>query len=828
MRLPRFGRKTSRTGAPVFRETPEPGSIAILRRGGQVLIVVAAFVVLVAMVTKPPELPRKAIGYDIDSQSVALDEVRSDIYFETEDLQATKLKRDEAAAKVPETYRVDRETVQKQLRLVDEHIQAILAKRDDVEKAVAAALDASNSSQAESEVVSKAVADYALTLKDDSDFKDWADPAAFAVWLTPLSESVPKRQFAPAPKDKPLAAEPVAHLMAPEAGPFTLAYAGELSRLVRDGLEYVLTYGVLSPGKIDPASKENIIIVREEPMADLKVSDEIPLKKTPTPRDALDMLGARIAEAARAVAGKDADRPVDWSRLQAAALAVAKTGLTDTLIYDQVYTEGALERARLAVAPIMKEVQPGEAIQRNGDRWSAQSRSDTRTYWAKLQSQRAPVSRMLANVAANAIFVLLILACQIRSILFLTNRPHEAASHVNLSLLITCATLIVGRITSYFEPSGFVLPLAAGAILLAILINPRIAIISSLMTATLVSIQFGYDWRLLIVSAAMCVAGVFGTYVVRRRSDMTRAALKATAVGVAAMAAVILATDSVADAAALRKICLVLLNGGACLLLVPGLLSPLERLFRITTDIQLLEYSDLNNEVLSRMAIEMPGTYAHSLMLGQIAEAAADAIGANGLLARVLAYYHDIGKMRRPDYFSENQTGLNVHDDMPPRVSARAIAVHVAHGVEVAREFHLPKPIVDGIRQHHGTSLISFFYQQAVEQHRHHDVREEDFRYPGPKPQSRETAILMICDAVESGVRSIKNLNEERVREFVDKIVTGRAADGQFDACSLTLKDLDTIKEVVARRILASLHTRIAYPEPPRADNVISISGGAK
>jgi membrane-associated HD superfamily phosphohydrolase len=143
----------------------------------------------------------------------------------------------------------------------------------------------------------------------------------------------------------------------------------------------------------------------------------------------------------------------------------------------------------------------------------------------------------------------------------------------------------------------------------------------------------------------------------------------------------------------------------------------------------------------------------------------------------------------------------------------------------------LPKPIVDGIREHHGTGMIGFFYQQAVEQHRHHDVQEKDFRYPGPKPQSRETAILMICDAVESGVRSIRNPNEDRVREFVDKIVSARANDRQFDECGLTLKDLDTIKQIVALRVATSLHPRIAYPErmpDKRPDNVIPMSGKAQ
>jgi hypothetical protein len=426
--------------------------------------------------------------------------------------------------------------------------------------------------------------------------------------------------------------------------------------------------------------------------------------------------------------------------------------------------------------------------------------------------------------------VSMIVAYLLRVAYLLTPKPEEVRRNVYLALLLIGCALAAGRVVSYFEPTGFVLPTAAAGVLMAILVNTRLAVMVGLMAATLVSAQFGYGWRLLFVIAAMSIAGIFGMYRVRRRGDITRAALKATVVGLVAMLAVTLATDSLTSELALRRLLLVLLNGAICMFLIPGVLSPLERLFKITTDIQLLEYSDLNNEVLGRMAIEMPATFAHSLMLGQLAEAAAESVGANGLLARVCAYYHDIGKMRRPEYFSENQTGRNIHDELPPRLSARAIASHVTCGVDLAREYHLPKPIVDGIREHHGTNLISFFYQQALERKKHDDVRIEDFRYPGPKPQSRETAILMICDAVESGVRSIKNPNEDRVRDFIDKIMTSRSADRQFDECDLTLKDLDTIKDAITRRMVTALHTRISYPDRKSpgqpTPNVVPISGG--
>jgi len=433
---------------------------------------------------------------------------------------------------------------------------------------------------------------------------------------------------------------------------------------------------------------------------------------------------------------------------------------------------------------------------------------------------------------AHAILVALSMACLYRSImLFRGQRTAEPRTLFQLALILICGLLILSRVSFYFEPTGFLVPVAACGILYAILVNVGLAAVVSIIAAMLVSVQYGYDWRLLTVGTAMSMAGVFSIFRVRRRSDMAAASITATAVGGIMMVAVVLATDTLFAGSTARAIFLIGLNGGICLLAVPAVLSPLERLSGITTDIQLLEYSDFNNELLGRLAVEAPGTAAHSRMLGDLAEAAADAIGANGLLARVSALYHDIGKMRRSEYFSENQTGHNVHDELSPRMSARAIAAHVIQGAELAREYHLPKPIIDGILEHHGTCLIGYFYQQAQKNQKHDDVREEDFRYPGPKPQRPETAILMICDAVESGVRSIKNPTEERVRDFVDKIVAARSADRQFDDCNLTLKQLDTIADVVAQRIVSSLHTRVAYPSmsvEDKVDNIVPMTGNAE
>lgn len=841
-------RKRPRGWRSVFGGAPDREVEVLRRHWFDAVVVLLFFAVCVAAITKFPAYTKQDIGYDIDKQPVALEEVRAAVSFKAEDLQATKYRRDEAAMGVPDTYRVDGERVRKQRAQLEKRIAVLADKRDAVANAVREALAASNSTQGAFEVVSGAVTALAAELREEDAFKDFPSPAVLALWLMPAPGSIPKRRFLeaaePASAEAPATdtASPAAAAPAPlavaglddaETSPFEFAYAGELSRVAYESLEYVLTYGVIDPETAQGNQTKTIVIMREDPLGDQKVSDELPIGQVPTPETAEERLSARIAEAVRGSAieegqSKEGERPTAWTDMQRAALAMAKPFMSDTVFFDRVYTAGTRERVRMAVEPAMKEIQTGEVIQRSGDKWTAQSRSDVKTYWRVLHNEQPPFGRFLVTLIAQTVFVGLVFVCLIRFILLFSRKDGEKLRNLNLALVLLTAMLVLGRVVSYFEPSGYVIPVAAVAVLLAILVNARVAIIVGFLISALVSAQFGYDWRLLMVQCAMSVAGVFSIRVVRRRSDMTSAAVKATVVGLLTLAALTLAGDPSLGGPALQRFALVLLNGLLCLFVVPGVLAPIERLFGITTDIQLLEYSDLNNPVLSRLAIEVPATYAHSLMLGQLAEAAADAIGANGLLARVCAYYHDVGKLRRPEYFTENQAGVNIHDELPPRASARAIGAHVMQGVELAREYHLPKPIIDGILEHHGTGLIGFFYQQAVEQDKHDAVREQDFRYPGPKPQSQETAILMICDAVESGVRSIKHPNEERVREFVDKIVRSRFADRQFDECNLTLKELDTIKAVVTRRLVTSLHTRIAYPEkePEKGvDNVISIPG---
>jgi putative nucleotidyltransferase with HDIG domain len=251
--------------------------------------------------------------------------------------------------------------------------------------------------------------------------------------------------------------------------------------------------------------------------------------------------------------------------------------------------------------------------------------------------------------------------------------------------------------------------------------------------------------------------------------------------------------------------------------LMTGLLPFIENLFGVQTDLSLIELGDVAHPLLQELVRRAPGTYNHSIMVASIAEAAAEAIGAHGLLVRVGAYFHDIGKMLKPGYFVENQ-GMsgNRHDDLVPAMSTLIIIAHVKDGADLARQHHLPQPIIDFIQQHHGTTLVEYFYGRAAAEQKANDpdrqVDESSFRYPGPKPQSKEAAVLMLADAVESASRSLVEPAPARIESLVHDIAMKRLLDGQFNACGLTLQELQTIEESLIKSLIAVYHGRVKYP----------------
>jgi hypothetical protein len=263
-------------------------------------------------------------------------------------------------------------------------------------------------------------------------------------------------------------------------------------------------------------------------------------------------------------------------------------------------------------------------------------------------------------------------------------------------------------------------------------------------------------------------------------------------------------------------------------LLIQSLLPLIERVFHIATSMTLLDYSDANQPLLKKLAMEAPGTFSHSLLIGSIAEAAAEAIDCNGLLCRVGAYYHDIGKINKPKYFTENEMGsANRHKELSPAMSQLIIVGHVKDGVEMAREFSLPNVLHQFIGTHHGTTLVEPFYHEARKKYEEPAAvgkkpmeappTESEFRYAGPKPKSKEAAIIMLADAVEGAVRSLTEVTLAKVETVVHNIAMRRLQDGQFDECDLTLRELSQIEASMSKSLAAHYHGRIAYPTAPDA-----------
>jgi putative nucleotidyltransferase with HDIG domain len=301
--------------------------------------------------------------------------------------------------------------------------------------------------------------------------------------------------------------------------------------------------------------------------------------------------------------------------------------------------------------------------------------------------------------------------------------------------------------------------------------------------------------------------------------------------------AVIFGVVDVDGLIAAREFGLLLLSFGTALgigvalaFVVSGVLPVLESLFQLTTDISWLELSDLNHKLLRRMQLEAPGTFHHSLVVASLSESAAEAVGANASMCRVCAYFHDIGKINKPEYFIENQLGgtENPHDSLTPTMSALIIVAHVKDGVDLALKHHLNPRVIDVIREHHGTSLVSYFYRRAQERKLAEQekvekkledpkdlpkIEEKNFRYPGPRPQTRESGIISLADAVESASRTLKKPTPGRIRALVDDLVEGRIRDGQLDDCDLTLRDVAQIKEVFSKTLRSMLHSRIDYPK---------------
>ncbi|MBN2479400.1 MAG: HDIG domain-containing protein [Parachlamydiales bacterium] len=428
---------------------------------------------------------------------------------------------------------------------------------------------------------------------------------------------------------------------------------------------------------------------------------------------------------------------------------------------------------------------------------------------------------ILGNIVISFILVIL-------SILYFNlENPALIRSLRKLSLVITILilTLIFAKTIeiSLLKSTSFVIeavryPIIVpfATILFCVLFNSRISLYFSTFLSIVLGITLAVDTpSFLVINLVTSLVVIITSRFLRKRTEVFIVCLKCMLVVIPLILASSFVHNRLFSVVVVTNIISAFLLLFIIGVLVVGLLPPLEAFFDVLTDITLMEYMDPNNELLRRMTLEVPGSYQHSLVLGNLSESAALKIGANGLFCRVATLYHDIGKLNNPNYFIENQnSGINIHQLLTPVESASVIISHITDGEMLARKYRLPNPIIDIIKEHHGTTLVYYFFSKQVNlQGDIKKVNEEKFRYPGPKPSSKESAIIMISDSVEAASRSLVEMNEKNLTQLVEKIVKQKADDGQFDDCSLTFEEIKTVKESLVNTLMLTRHVRIKYPE---------------
>lgn len=501
---------------------------------------------------------------------------------------------------------------------------------------------------------------------------------------------------------------------------------------------------------------------------------------------------------------------------------IARFALTANRFYDEEATKEARILAAEMTEPIF--VQKGDVLVAKGERITAEDYDllqdldllkNTTNLWPHLG--------MLIMVSLF-VFVLYMFIRQSQLAIMANN------VHLLMLLLIHILTIISIVIISLGQDAavpyiGYMAPVALGSILITILLDAKIAFISSMIFSILASIILNvrndllFDYRYGFVAAVVCMVSIFAIHKASQRSTILRAGILICAFATISSISLILIENSYTLKNVLYSIAFSATGGIITAVLVIGLLPFFEIAFGILSPLKLVELSNPNHPLLRKLLTETPGTYHHSVMVGNLSESAAEAIGADGLLCRVGSFYHDIGKTKRPSYFIENQTNIeNPHDQMDPSLSKSIIIAHARDGVEMLLHHHMPKPLRDIAEQHHGTSLLAFFYHKALKQLEQDGdtktvIDEVEYRYPGPKAQTREAAIVGIADSVEAAVRSMRNPTKEQIETMIRKIIKARLDDGQLDECDLTMKELDLVARSLKETLLGIFHSRIEYPE---------------
>jgi putative nucleotidyltransferase with HDIG domain len=493
-------------------------------------------------------------------------------------------------------------------------------------------------------------------------------------------------------------------------------------------------------------------------------------------------------------------------------------------------TEERKKRAEAEIKPVFHKIKAGEMLLREGERVTKVQLLKLKAYQEGIKNEQ-----ILSSSIGSALIILCIL---MTTYILYIHRQSRTDLTNNKNLLFIASVLVtfffIARISASLAESvahytsfpisassiSYGIPLASGAMTICLFLGLELAIPMAMLTAIGTAVIFKNRFDIFLYFLINSSMAAFWMQNCRERKVFIKAGLKLGVMNVILVTII----DTYLGGSPINKLlwdwAFAFAGGVGAGIVTAGITPLIEIAFGYTTDIKLLELANLDQPILRRLMIEAPGTYHHSVVVGTIVEAAASEIGANSLLAKVCGYYHDIGKIKKPLYFIENQTnGINRHDKLAPSMSSLILIAHIKDGVEIARKNKLGQVIIDTIRQSHGTSLISYFYEKAKQLKGEDAVNIDNFRYPGPKPQTREAGLVMLADMVEAASRTLANPTPSKIQGLVQNLINKAFSDGQLDDCELTLKDLHKIAKSFYNILSGMYHHRIGYPEKPLLAN---------
>ena len=544
-------------------------------------------------------------------------------------------------------------------------------------------------------------------------------------------------------------------------------------------------------------------------------------------KDYIDVLEKNVLEIIDKTYEKNIDENDEESlnaAKESAALSVSKLNLNDNLspvietlvrsqinpncFYDEEKTREVMDETRKSVAKVV--IKQNQIIVKEGVPVT-QDELDILSDLGMLDNGKN-LSTYLYVYLVLAVFLGMIMFLQYNYIDRNYREIFKDIKKIALISVINLMTLVFARTIGLVSP--FMIPFACAPMLFTLLINFKVSLVVSILNVIIVSIATGFDAQVIMVGVVSTILGATLLRKMQQRNDLLYSTLYVSVVGtIITLSTGILISSNLREV--LAKSGLTFVGGVLSGIFALGILPFLEGTFNEVTTLKLLELSNPNSPLLKKLLMEAPGTYHHSMLVANLAEMAAEEIGANSVIVRIGSYYHDIGKTERPYFFGENQMGgENPHNHIPPNLSAKIIISHVKDGIELAKKYNLPKVIEDIIAEHHGTTLVKYFYYTMKNNSPNPDeINEEDYRYPGPIPNSKESGIIMLADSVEAAVRSIKEPNEEKIKDMINNIINDKLSSGQLNNCDLTIKDIEKIKKCFLTALNGIYHHRIEYPK---------------